>query len=56
MLTTIKQYYRPLYHNSIAEMLDPAFAASFGLLFWIVAVQTVPSKRSLGLIAMGRLD
>ncbi|VVB84853.1 Uncharacterised protein [uncultured archaeon] len=45
MLTTLRQYYRdPLYRNSIAMMLNSAFAAFFGLLFWIVAARTMSSK------------
>ncbi len=37
-------YTDPLYRNSIALMLNSAFAAFFGLLFWIVAARTMPAK------------
>ena len=37
MLNSLKKYYHdPLYRNSIAMMLNSAFAAFFGLHFWIV--------------------
>jgi hypothetical protein len=42
---TLKKYYQePLYHNSIAMMLNSAFSALFGLLFWIVAGYAMPAK------------
>lgn len=45
MLDNLKKYYRePLYRNSIAMMLNSASASFFGLLFWIVAARTMPSK------------
>ncbi len=45
MLHDIKKYLcEPLYRNSIAMMLNSAFNAFFGLLFWIVAARTMPSK------------
>jgi len=45
MLENLKSYYDdPLYRNSIAMMLNSAFAAFFGLLFWIVAARTMPAK------------
>lgn len=45
MLHDIKKYYKdPLYRNSIAIMFNSAFAALFGLLFWIVAARTMPSS------------
>lgn len=45
MLNSIKKYYKePLYRNSIFLMLNSAFSALFGLLFWIVAARTMPSK------------
>ncbi|KCZ72191.1 Polysaccharide biosynthesis protein [Candidatus Methanoperedens nitroreducens] len=34
----------PLYRNSIAMILNSAFGAFFGLLFWIVAARTMSSK------------
>lgn len=37
-------YADPLYRNSLALMLNSAFAAFFGLLFWIVAARTMPAK------------
>jgi len=41
----LKKYYRdPFYRNSIAMMLNSAFGAFFGLLFWIVAARTMPLK------------
>ena len=48
----LKKYYRdPFYRNSIAMMLNSAFGAFFGLLFWIVAARTMPSK-DIGLAAI----
>ncbi|VVB94963.1 Uncharacterised protein [uncultured archaeon] len=45
MLTKLKSLYTdPLYRNSLALMLNSAFGAFFGLLFWIVAARTMPSK------------
>jgi len=45
MLKKIKSLYSdPLYRNSIAIMLNSAFGAFFGLLFWIVAARTMPAK------------
>lgn len=45
MYTLIKKYtYDPLTRNSIAIMLNSAFSALFGLLFWIVAARTLSSK------------
>jgi O-antigen/teichoic acid export membrane protein len=45
MLGHLKKYYRdPFYRNSLALMLNSAFSAFFGLLFWIVAARTLPSK------------
>lgn len=45
MLSNLIKYYRePLYRNSIAIMLNYAFAALFGLLFWIVAARIMPSS------------
>jgi len=45
MPSHLKKYYRdPFYRNSIAMMLNSAFSAFFGLLFWIVAARTMPSK------------
>ncbi len=37
-------YTDPLYRNSLALMLNSAFGAFFGLLFWIVAARTMPAK------------
>jgi O-antigen/teichoic acid export membrane protein len=37
-------YTDPLYRNSLALMLNSAFMAFFGLLFWIVAARTMPAK------------
>jgi len=45
MLEKFKSYYTdPLYRNSLAMMLNSALAALFGLLFWIMAARTMPSK------------
>ncbi|MDP2845224.1 MAG: hypothetical protein Q8N79_04010 [Candidatus Methanoperedens sp.] len=45
MLDNLKKYYHEsLYRNSIAMMLNSAFAAFFGLLFWIAAARTMPVK------------
>jgi hypothetical protein len=45
MLEKLKSLHTdPLYRNSIAMMLNSAFAALFGLLFWIAEAQTMPSK------------
>lgn len=49
MKPNLKKYYaEPLYRNSIAIILNSAFAALFGLLFWIVAARTV-SPNDIGL-------
>jgi O-antigen/teichoic acid export membrane protein len=49
MLSNLEKYYRePLYRNSIAIMLNSAFAALFGLLFWIVAAR-IMSSNDIGL-------
>src|SRR5665811_526540 len=37
-------YTDPLYRNSLALMLNSAIGAFFGLMFWIVAARTMPSK------------
>jgi len=42
-------YTDPLYRNSIAMMLNSAFAAFFGLLFWIER-HAPSSRRGLGII------
>ncbi len=45
MLKKLKSFYTdPLYRNSIAMMMNSAFGAFFGLLFWIVAARTMPSN------------
>lgn len=45
MLNILKKYYHePLYRNSIFLMMNSAFSALFGLLFWIVAARTMSSK------------
>ncbi|MDJ1421826.1 MAG: hypothetical protein M5U10_07910 [Candidatus Methanoperedens sp.] len=57
MLTTLKQYYRdPLYRNSITMMLNSAFGAFFGLLFWIVTARTMSSKGSWDRSEVRRLE
>ena len=49
MLNHLKSYWKdPLYRNSAALMLNSVFGAFFGLLFWIVAARTMPS-RDIGL-------
>jgi hypothetical protein len=54
MLKKLKSLYTdPLYRNSIAMMLNSAFGAFFGLLFWIVAARTMPAKGGLGVEAKG---
>lgn len=45
MLTKLRSLYTdPLYRNSLALMLNSAFMAFFGLLFWIIAARTMPAK------------
>ena len=45
MLDSLKKYSsEPLYRNSIAMILNSAFSAIFGLLFWIAAARTMTSK------------
>ncbi|WP_174590885.1 oligosaccharide flippase family protein [Methanocella conradii] len=45
----VEKYYRePLYRNSIAIMLNTVVGSFFGLLFWIAAARTMPS-RDIGL-------
>lgn len=45
MISNIQKYYKePLYRNSIVLMLNTAFSALFGLLFWIVVARTVSSE------------
>lgn len=45
MLSKLRSLYTdPLYRNSLALMLNSAFSAFFGLLFWIVAARTMPAK------------
>ena len=54
MKPNFKKYYaEPLYRNSIAIILNSAFAALFGLLFWIVAARTMlPNEIGLATAAI----
>ncbi|GFO96141.1 polysaccharide biosynthesis protein [groundwater metagenome] len=57
MLNSLKKYYHePLYRNSIAMMLNSAFAAFFGLLFWIVTARTISAKGAWDSGEVGQLD
>lgn len=50
MMENMKKYYHePLYRNSVALMLNSAFSALFGLLFWIVAAR-IMSAKDIGLV------
>ncbi|MBU3966181.1 MAG: oligosaccharide flippase family protein [Euryarchaeota archaeon] len=45
MLSKLRSLYTdPLYRNSLAIMLSSGLRAFFGLLFWIIAARTMPSK------------
>ncbi|MCZ7381965.1 MAG: hypothetical protein O8C64_10430 [Candidatus Methanoperedens sp.] len=49
MLEKLKSFYTdPLYRNSLALMLNSAFGAFFGLLFWIVAARGMNMGGALG--------
>jgi hypothetical protein len=56
MLSKLRSLYTdPLYRNSIALMLNSAFGAFFGLLFWIAAARAMSSKAVWNCIEVRRL-